>query len=88
MSAEETSSISKPKSSWIWQYFKVENKEIKKGEESVNVSVMICQVKKGSSSSEICGTEYIRKDSSTGNAISHLRAKHSITQPGKVSIIR
>ena len=84
----DSSEVNKPKklTSQIWQYFKEETKEIKKGEEVVNVLVMICQVKENSSSN-ICGTEYIRKDSSTGNAISHLRAKHNITQSGRVSLM-
>ena len=46
---------------------------------------MICQVKENPLSN-ICGTEYKRKDSSTGNAISHLRAKHNIIQSGKVNM--
>jgi hypothetical protein len=85
MSVEE---INKPKkqTSWIWQYFKEETKEIIKGEETVEVSVMICQVKENPFTDKICGTEYKRKDSSTGNAISHLRVKHEITQSGGVSI--
>jgi BED zinc finger len=85
---EDSIEVSKPKklTSWIWQYFKEETKEIRKGEESVKVLVMVCQVK-NDQSSNICGTEYARKDSSTGNAISHLRAKHSITQSGKVSLM-
>jgi len=88
MSVEEDSSnTNKSKKSWVWQYFNEETKEIKKGEESINALVMICQVKEDSLS-EICGTEYIRKGSSTGNAISHLRAKHNITQLGNVSIIK
>src|SRR2546421_7897262 len=62
--------------SWIWQYFKEEIKEVRKGKEYVNVLVMVCQVKEGLSS-DICGTEYVRKDLSTGNAISHLRAKYN-----------
>lgn len=88
MSVEENSTKdSKPKkqTSWIWQYFKEETKEVITGEESVRILVMICQVKENPSSN-ICGTEYKRKDSSTGNAISHLRAKHNITQSGKVSM--
>jgi hypothetical protein len=84
MSVEE---INKPKkqTSWIWQYFKEETREITKGEETVKVLVMICQVKENPLSN-ICGTEYKRKDSSTGNAISHLRSKYDITQSGGVSI--
>lgn len=88
MSVEEGSSkVNKPKkqTSWIWQYFKEETKEITKAEETVKVSVMICQVKEHPSSN-ICGNEYNRKDSSTGNAISHLRSKHNITSFGKVNI--
>jgi hypothetical protein len=60
MSVEEDSSkVSKPKkqTSWIWQYFKEETKEIMKGEETVKVLVMICQVR-GHPLSNICGTEY------------------------------
>jgi hypothetical protein len=84
MSTEED----KPKKqiSWIWQYFKEETKEIIKGEESFNILVMTCQVKEDPSSQHICGTEYTRKSASTGNAISHLRSKHNITQSGKVSM--
>ena len=88
MSVEEDSSqVSKPKkqTSWIWQYFKEEIREVINNEESIKISVMTCQVKENPLS-KICGTEYKRKDSSTGNAISHLRAKHSITQSGKVSM--
>ena len=87
MSVEEGSSkVNKPKklTSWIWQYFKEETKEIIK-EESVEVLVMICQVKENPLSN-ICGTEYKRIGSSTGNAISHLRSKHNIIQSGKVNI--
>ena len=47
------------------------------------IAMMICQVKE-TPSSNICGKVYVRKDSSTGNAISHLRATHNITQAGKV----
>ncbi|CAB5337003.1 unnamed protein product [Rhizophagus irregularis] len=81
---EDGSKENKPRklTSWIWQYFKEETNEVKKGEECVNVLVMVCQVKEGSSLA-ICGTEYVRKDSSTGNAISHLRAKHNIVQSGE-----
>jgi len=88
MSVEEGSSkVNKPKklTSWIWQYFKEEKKEIIEGEETIKVLVMQCQVKEFLSS-HICGTEYNRKDSSTGNAISHLRSKHNIIQSGKVNI--
>ena len=88
MSVEENSTKdSKPKkqTSWIWQYFKEETKEVITGEESVRILVMIYQVKENPSSN-ICGTEYKRKDSSTGNAISHLRVKHNITQSEKVSM--
>ncbi len=84
MSVEE---LNKPKkqTSWIWQYFKEETKEIIKGEETVKVLVMICQVKENPLLN-ICGTEYKRIGSSTGNAISHLRSKHDITQSRGVSI--
>ena len=84
MSVEE---LNKPKkqTSWIWQYFKEETKEIIKGEETVKVLVMICQVKENPLLN-ICGTEYKRIGSSTGNAISHLRSKHDITQFRGVSI--
>jgi hypothetical protein len=88
MSVEiDSSNVDKPKkqTSWVWQYFKEETKEITKGEEIIEILVMICQVKENSASS-ICGTEYIRRGSSTGNAISHLRTKHNIIQSGKVSI--
>jgi hypothetical protein len=88
MSVEENSSnISKPKkqTSWIWQYFKEEAREIKKGEESVNILIMKCQVKEHLSLN-ICGTEYVQKDLSTGNAISYLCAKHNIIQSGKVGL--
>ncbi len=85
MSVEE---LNKPKkqTSWIWQYFKEETKEIIKGEETVKVLVMICQVKENPLLNTICGTEYKRIGSSTGNAISHLRSKHDITQSRGVSI--
>jgi hypothetical protein len=85
---EDSSKDNKPRklTSWIWQYFKEETKEVRKGEESVNVLIMVCQVKEDLTSN-ICGTEYIRKDSSTGNAISHLRSKHNIIQSGKVNIL-
>ena len=46
---------------------------------------MRCQFKENPTSN-ICGIEYIRKGSSTGNAILHLRARHNITQSGKVSM--
>jgi len=46
---------------------------------------MICQVKENPLLN-ICGTEYKRIGSSTGNAISHLRSKHDITQSRGVSI--
>lgn len=83
---EEGSTVSKQKkSSWIWQYFKEEVKEVIKGEETIKISVIRCQIKENPLSN-ICGTEYNRKDSSTGNAISHLRAKHNIIQSGKVSL--
>ena len=84
MSVEE---LNKPKkqTSWIWQYFKEETIEITKGEEIIKVLVMICQVKENPLSN-ICGTEYKRIGSSTGNAISHLRSKHDITQSRGVSI--
>ncbi|CAB4431460.1 unnamed protein product [Rhizophagus irregularis] len=84
---EDGSKENKPRklTSWIWQYFKEETKEVKKEEGCVNVLVMVCQVKEGSSLA-ICGTEYVRKDSSTGNAISHLRAKHNIVQSGKLFV--
>ena len=82
---EDNFKNNKPKTSWIWQYFKEETKEITKGEESIKVLVMRCQVKENPSSN-ICGIEYIRKGSSTGNAISHLCARHNITQSGKVSM--
>ena len=82
---EDSSNVSKPKKvSWIWQYFKEEIKEITKEEEIIKISVIRCQVKENPSSN-ICGTEYNRKDSSTGNAISHLHAKHNIIQSGKVN---
>ena len=89
------------KTSWVWQYFTEETREITKetgnnnnndernnedegvGEKMGNYSVMICQVKE-TPLSNTCGKVYIRKDSSTGNAISHLRSTHNITQAGKV----
>ena len=77
MSVEEGSSkVNKPKklTSWIWQYFKEETKEIIEGEETIKVLVMQCQVKEFLSS-RICGTEYNQKDSSTGNAISNVSGK-------------
>ena len=46
---------------------------------------MVCQVKEDLLSN-IYGVEYTRKNSSTGNAIAHLRSKHNITQSGKVNI--
>jgi hypothetical protein len=86
MSVEgDNSETKRPKTSWIWQHFKEETKEEQKGEEIIKTLVMICQVKEDLSS-DICGTTYNRKDSSTGNAIAHLRAKHNITQSGKVNI--
>jgi len=43
MSVEENSSnTNKSKKSWVWQYFNEKTKKIKKGEESINVLVMIC----------------------------------------------
>ena len=81
---EGNSRNNRTKTSWIQQYFKEETKEIRKGEEIIKVVVMECQIKENLSSN-ICGTEYVRKGSSTGNAISHLRAKHNLTQSGKVS---
>ncbi|GBB94077.1 hypothetical protein RclHR1_02290003 [Rhizophagus clarus] len=85
---EDSSKNNKPKklTSWIWQYFKEETKEVRKGEECINVLFMVCQVKEDPSS-DICDTEYARKDSSTGNAISHLRSKHNIVQSEKVNIL-
>jgi hypothetical protein len=105
MSVEENTSkkISRPRkqTSWVWQYFKEEIREIvtveeggegEVGEESEGSKketylVMKCQVRE-TPESPICGVEYNRKDSSTGNAISHLRLKHDIIQEGKVSIIK
>ncbi|GES82906.1 zinc finger BED domain-containing protein 4-like [Rhizophagus clarus] len=43
--------------SWIWQYFKKETKEVRKRKECINVLFMVYQVKE-SLSSDICGTEY------------------------------
>lgn len=95
MSAKKNVSkkISKPRkqTSWIWQYFKEITKEIilesEEGNEEKKETYLViqCQVKENSSSA-ICGKEYNRKDGSTGNAISHLRFKHDITQTGKVSL--
>jgi hypothetical protein len=97
MSVEESNSKRpKKQTSWVWQYFKEVTKEkIIEGEENEEDEVekketylvMQCQVKE-TSSSAICGKEYTRKDASTGNAISHLRLKHDITQTGKVSIMK
>jgi hypothetical protein len=87
-SNSEKATKTKKQTSWIWQYFKEITKEIIiEGEEEKKevYLVMQCQVKE-TPSSPICGKEYIRKDSFTGNAISHLRLKHDITQIGKVSI--
>jgi len=83
---EDNSKAKKPKTSWVWQYFKEETKEEQKEEEIVKTLVMVCQVKEDPLSN-ICGTEYTRKDSSTGNAIAHLRSRHNITQSGKVNIL-
>ncbi|RGB21479.1 hypothetical protein C1646_777915 [Rhizophagus diaphanus] len=82
--------IIKPKRqiSWVWQYFKEVTKEIilesEEGEDDEERQketylIMQCQVKE-TPSSAICGKEYIQKDAFTGNAISHLRLKHDITQ--------
>ncbi|GBB98887.1 hypothetical protein RclHR1_33500002 [Rhizophagus clarus] len=85
---EDSSKDNKPKklTSWIWQYFKEETKEVRKEEECINVLFMMCQVKEGLSS-DICSTEYARKNSSTENIISHLHSKHNIVQSGKVNIL-
>lgn len=81
----EEDSTHKRLTSWIWQYFKEGTREVKDGEEIINIPIMICQVEDGLSS-KICNIEYVRKGSSTGNAISHLRIKHNITESGKVSM--
>jgi hypothetical protein len=39
--------------------------------------VIVCQYRETPTSSP-CGKTYLRTDSSTGNAISHLRSKHNI----------
>ncbi|CAG8741368.1 7274_t:CDS:2, partial [Racocetra fulgida] len=53
------------------------NEDSYNNEETEKVLVMVCQYK-DTPTSPSCGTTYIRKDSSTGNAISHLRSKHDI----------
>ncbi|RIA90394.1 hypothetical protein C1645_876103 [Glomus cerebriforme] len=64
---------------------KIGEGEVKEeGKERKTYLVMQCQVRE-TSSSAICGKEYSRKDSSTGNAISHLRLKHNISQMEKLS---
>lgn len=99
MSVEDNSqkTSKSKKTSWVWQYFTEEtrketsnnnndernNEDESVGEKMGSYSVMICQVKE-KPSSNICGKVYVRKDSSTGNAISHLRSIHNITQAGKV----
>ncbi|GES82767.1 hypothetical protein GLOIN_2v1822610 [Rhizophagus clarus] len=84
---EDSFKDNKPRklTSWIWQYFKEETKEVRKGEECINVLFMVCQVKEGLSL-DICGTEYTRKNSSTGNAILYLCSKHNIVQSGKLLV--
>ena len=82
---EDNSKVKRAKTSWVWQYFNEETKEEHKGEEIVKSLVMVCQIKEDPLLN-ICGVEYARKDSSTGNAIAHLRSRHNITQSGKVNI--
>lgn len=76
--------LSRTRTSWIWRYFEqqeleveVENTEQENSEKKEKVTVIVCQYKE-TPTSPPCGTTYIRKDSSTGNAISHLRSKHNI----------
>ncbi|RIA80831.1 hypothetical protein C1645_837987 [Glomus cerebriforme] len=72
---------------WIWNYF--EQKEVKITEDIENtekdsknkrkVTVIICQYKETLTFLSY-GTTYVRKDSSTSNAIAHLCSKYNITK--------
>ncbi|PKK57297.1 hypothetical protein RhiirC2_798295 [Rhizophagus irregularis] len=64
-----------------WTLKTMENEEGEDDEERKKETylVMQCQIKE-TPSSAICGKEYIQKDASTGNAISHLRLKYDVTQ--------
>jgi hypothetical protein len=66
------------KNSWIWRYFEQQELEVEESSgKKEKVAVIVCKYKE-TSTSQPCGTRYIRKGSSTGNAISHLRSKHNI----------
>lgn len=76
--------LSRTRNSWIWRYFEqqeleieVESTEQENSEKKEKVMVIVCQYKK-TSTSPPCGTTYLKKDFSTGNAISNLRSKHNI----------
>ncbi|CAG8699769.1 25818_t:CDS:1, partial [Racocetra persica] len=89
ISKKTKSEINRAKNSWIWNYFELKELEIVKdtsedshndsNEEIEKVLIIVCQYK-DTPTSPPCGTTYIRKDSSTGNAISHLRSKHDISK--------
>jgi hypothetical protein len=68
------------KTSWIWDYW-IEDVCVKRGQQR---QVMICQVIIDDNQN-ICGKTYIRSHGSTGNAISHLRNRHRITEDGKIN---
>jgi hypothetical protein len=86
--------LSRTKNSWIWRYFELKELEVTEDiedteqntEKNKKVMVMVCNYKE-TLTSPPCGTTYIRKTSSTGNAISHLRSKHDISKVCETSIL-
>lgn len=79
--------LSRTRNSWIWRYFELKELEVVEDNENVEqehgkkekLMVLVCQYKETPTSSP-CGKTYLRKGSSTGNAISHLRSKHDISK--------
>jgi hypothetical protein len=82
---KSTTLLSRTRNSWIWRYFELKELEVAEDNENVEqehekkekVMVIVCQYRETPTSSP-CGKTYLRKGSSTGNAISHLRSKHDI----------
>jgi hypothetical protein len=67
----------RPKTSWIWQYFKEETTE----QDGKVITVIKCQEM---NNDVPCNVTYQNTGNSTGNAINHLRTFHNLSKDGKI----
>lgn len=67
----------RPKTSWIWQYFKEEEIE----QNGIKINFIKCQVM---NDDVPCNVTYQNTGNSTGNAIYHLRTIHDLCKDGNI----